>query len=231
MKNYILIITVLFYGCKNGENENTKTINDTIIEQYEFITYNYCTSNLLFDEHILGNTIISITPNNNFLKCTAVGNTEFMFSCGRGRKEIVLLRLECGAYNELGFDGLSLPKLEYDDEEIIILYYKGGSDSWMNYFVHLSENKVYFAQALYIDYENRKYIYLNSQDYMNNKVSFIVHNIMSDRYDTINSNYYKYRKDGYPSLNIIDVSMKYDTLFYSINRDDKLIRDTIIVNN
>ena len=104
MKNYILIITVLFYGCKNGENENTKTINDTIIEQYEFITYNYCTSNLLFDEHILGNTIISITPNNNFLKCTAVGNTEFMFSCGRGRKEIVLLRLECGAYNELGFD-------------------------------------------------------------------------------------------------------------------------------
>src|SRR5690606_5774511 len=155
--------------------------------------------------------------------------SEFVFSCGSGKKEVVIFERDCsGLKGVLGFDGLTLPKLEFDDEEIMILYLKSGSDTWTNFFVYPSKEVVITEQALYIDYENRKYVYLDCQDFKNTNPFFIVHDIMSDTRDTLKSNYYKFRKDGYPTLNISDVSMIHDTLFYSVRGNEGLIRDTII---
>ena len=237
IKNYLYIAFVIsasLSSCRGYENKKTDTAitSDTLIDidEYEFVSYNYCSPNLLFDDHVSGNTIVHITPSNNFLKCTVFNDTEFVFSCGRGKKEVVILpKVECGSAGVvLGFDGLSMPKLKFDDEDIMILHYKAGSDSWTDYFIHLSKNKVYSEQALYIDNDNRKYVYLGGSDYENKKVFFVVHDIMSNSRDTLNSNYYEFRQDGYPALNMSNVLLSHDTLFYSIDLGSNMVRDTLI---
>jgi hypothetical protein len=224
---YILLaVSILVCSCRDYKSKCENTIiNDNFTDEYKFVSYNYCSPDLLFDEDVYGNTMINITSNDNFLKCMAISDSEFVFSCGRGKIEIVLFKTECGLANKLSFDGLSLPKLMYDDDDIMILYHKAGSDSWVNYFIHFSKKNVYSAQALYIDNWNRKYVYLDCQDYKNSNVFFIVHDIEFDTRDTIKSNYYKFKKDGYPALCISDVFMSHDTLFYSVdNYKDTIIR-------
>ena len=230
MKYIVVAIGVLFCSCIDYKNkqENTVITNDSIINEYKFVSYKYCSQDLVWDDNIYGNIMLKVTPNNNFLKCTTLNDTTLVFSCGKGKQEVVLLKTECGAsYFSCGFDGLLLPELMYDDDGIMILYLKGGSDSWINYFVDFSKNVVYSEQAVYIDTCNRRYVYL-AGDYKMKDVFFVVHNIMSNTRDTIKSNYYKFRKDGYPALHISDVSMSYDTLFYSI-KNNGLIKDTLIV--
>jgi len=229
---YILLaIGILFCSCRDYKNKQGNTIktNDSFVDKYKFVSYNFCSPNLVFDGDVYGNTMIRITEHNNFLKCTAINDSSVVFSCGRGKTEVVLFEFEgeCGLFNHLNFDGLSLPRLMYDDDDIMILYLKGGSDSWLHYFVHFSKKVVYSEQALYIDTCNRKYVYLDCQDYINSNVFFIVHDIEFDTYDTIKSNYYKFRKDGYPALRISDVSISHDSLFYSVDNN----KDTIIIQS
>lgn len=220
MNKYVPFIIILLYGC---ENNNLRTINtkSESEDEYKFSYYNYCSPNLIFDDHVCGNTIIKITEHNNFLKCSAINDSEFVFSCGSGKKEVLLLKTSCGSSESLGFDGLTLPKLIYDDDEIMILYLKSGSDTWTNFIVQLSKDMVYTEHALYIDNERRIYVYLESD-------KFIIHDIMADTRDTIQSNYYKFRKDGLPSLHISDVFMTHDTLIYAVDSERGLVRDTIV---
>lgn len=229
---FMLIATfILFSRCENNKGKQRTVVkSDNLIQEYEFVSYNYCSPNLLFDDEVFGNIMVQKTPNGNFLKCTVINDTEFVFSCGRGKKEVVILpKVECGSADVvLGFDGLSMPKLKYDDEDLMILYLKAGSDSWTDYFIHLSTNKVYSEQALYIDNDSRKYVYLGGSDYENKKVFFVVHDIMSNSRDTLNSNYYKFRQDGYPALNMSNVLLSHDTLFYSIDLGSNMVRDTLI---
>ena len=230
---FMLMATfILLSSCENNEKGKPRAVikSDSLIQEDEFETYNYCSTNLLFDDEVFGNTMVQKTPNGNFLKCTAINDSQFVFSCGRGKKEVVISpNVECGSADVvLGFDGLSMPKLKYDDEDLMILYLKGGSDSWTDYFIHLSKNKVYSEQALYIDNDNRKYVYLGGSDYENKKAFFVVHDIMSDSRDTLNSNYYEFRQDGYPALNMTNVLLSNDTLFYSIDLGNSMVRDTLI---
>lgn len=226
---YIAItIGIFFCSCIDykSKKENTVITNGSIIEKYKFVSYKYCSEDLLWDDDIYGNIRLEITPNNNFLKCTAINDSVLVFSCGRGKLEVVLYEVECRGRHFCGFDGSLLPKLEYDDGDMMILYLKGGSDSWVNYFIYFGENAVYYEQAVYIDTENRRYVYL-AEDYKHENVFFVVHNIMFNTRDTLKSNYYKFRKDGYPAFFISDVSMNYDTLFYSVKTINGSIKDTL----
>lgn len=232
--NYCAILTIgcsLLVSCGHNEHQQGGVNNHEVDgnEDCKFVSYSYCSPKLLFDDHIFGNTIIKATKNNNFLKCTVVGDNEFEFSCGRGRKEAALLKTKCNSESLPDFDGIIMPKLEYDDEDLMVLYLKGGSDNWKNYFIHFSKNKIYTAQALYIDYDKRQYVYLDSQDYKNDNVFFVIHDIMTDTRDTLKTNYYKFRQDGHPALNISDVNLKNDTLFYKVSTKNGIVNDVLRV--
>lgn len=234
-KLFIISVSMLLISVscnKSGhirDKKNEEQLN-TLNGNYTFETNNYCSSNLLFDENAFGNIILSITPNKNFLKCTAISDNEFVFSCGRGKKEVIISKFNCQSNIPLDFDGVGMPKLEYDDEDILVLYEKAGSDSWVNYFIDIIQEKVFSEKALFIDYEYRKYIYLDSKDYKNGNAFFVIHDIMSDTRQTVKTNYYKYRKDGYPALYINSVKLKNDTIYYNIEKGGLNIQDNISIN-
>lgn len=235
MKLYKIVILVflsfILVKCKKQTNSDVKIEEQfhTLIDKPRFKTTNYYSSNLLFDEHVFGNTLLSITPNKNYLKCTAISDNEFVFSCGRGKKEVIISKFNCQSNTPLDFDGVSMPKVEYDDEDILILYEKAGSDSWVNHFIDLLHEKVFSEQALFIDYDHKKYIYLDSKDYKNENVFFIIHDIMSDSRQAVKSNYYKFRSDGHPALYINNVKLMNDIIYYTVEKEGINIEDNISI--
>lgn len=227
LKIRVLAITLCLISCNNNidvKNQESKLNSQKFI----FLTYDFCSEELLLNDNIFGNMILERTPNNNFLKCTIQDDSIYMFSCGRKNKEIFISEIKCrSSFTNLSFDGKIFPKLLYDDDDIIILYQTGGSDSWINYFINFSNNTIYKEQAIYIDEENRKYVYLDNNDYKNNNVFFVIHDIMSNERDSLRLNYYSYREDGYPSQFIKNVFLKDNYLYYSVKVKRRLVENKI----
>lgn len=224
-RKYLLFNLIFVFNSCNNSSQNHKVSEN----KKSVITHNYCSPNPLWYDYIFGNMFVKITPENNFIKCTSINDSTLVISCGRSKNEIELFQKNCTPPNEnLNFDGLSLPELFYENANFMILYLKGGSDNWENYFIDFSKNVIYQEKSYYIDTNYLRYVYLDYSKKDNNPL-FIIHDIFMNKRDTVATNYNKYREDGFPDLNIFNVFLRQDSLFYSIDTKKGSVQDTIIL--
>ena len=230
MKWYWCFVTclIIITGCKQrtGRLINTSTPATSTENRIESDSVSSCNC---FEESfpnygLYGRTIIRTTSAGNFLKYTAINDSQFIFSCGREQKEIVMDTGSCATpYRHIT---ATPAELIYDNDDIIVIYNRLGSNSWDYAFVSLLDNKAYHSEALYIDTVNLRYVDLLETG---KDVCFVVHNLLDHTEDTVVSHYYKFRQGGYPLFFISDVIISQDRLFYSVECNDASTRkDTLI---
>lgn len=221
----LLCVLVSIYSCESQKISNSPK------ENYDFKTgefhVNNCFKDLFvgytsLDDEMTGNIKLVKTAQGNFYKYTAINDSELVFSCGRGNKEVFIEKYSCS-------EKRNLPELIYENHTSLMFYTKAGSDTWMNHVIHFSPDSVYQAQVLHLDTLHGRFVDF-IDNYTTREACFFVHDMEFKTTDTLTSNYYKFRADGVPSLNISNVSLRDFTLFYSVRlSNDSLVRDSLII--
>jgi len=171
-----------------------------------------------------GNIKLERTPKGNFVKCSCFNSEKVVFSYGRDSVEYPIDTFDCRYVTKY-------PEVLYEDEDIMVLLQGCGTYCWVNTFVFLSGTKTPIkAQALYIDTnanQSLKYVDLETK---NGDVYFAVHFLLGGMKYLVKSNYYRYSNGGTPEMHISNVFLRGDTVFYSIENNGKIIRDSVFYN-
>jgi len=213
---FILSGILLISGC-SGKKTTAARNTDNIIERLKCFSVN---SRMYYGD-ISGNVAIQTTPQGNFLKCTAISDTEFVFSCGRGSLEYHLDTFKCS-------ESYNLPEVKYESGALLVLFINQGSYVWENKIMRVDTPKpIISTRIYYIDSLFYRYADIEGDT---DKVYFNVHDMFSGENHLVRSNYYKFCSTPLPYDNISNVFLKGGSLYYSVNCGGKEYKDSLDIN-
>lgn len=218
-KSFYCILLIAFLlnvgACKQVHIVNKEKLKPVYTESYCFMdgfpAYGY---------YQIGNAILNLTDRGNFLKYTALNDSQYVFTCGNGNREFALFKGKC---NEMH----NVPELHYDDEARMILYQKGGSDNWEYTYIDFAAKKVTREHSIYLDTATTWHVawFANSED-----VFLQATNERMNTTHKLKTKYYQIRKSGYPQFFLHDVYVDGNKLYYSVeNEQQQLVSDSLLL--
>ncbi len=166
-----------------------------------------------------GNIRLKTTPKGNYLKYLCLGNNSLVFSCGRDSIEFILDTLECKFLNRPYF-------VDFEDEDLIAISQGCGTYCWQNIFVLLNlKQPPIVVQSWFLDTADWRFVSIEEKG---NEVFFRI-NYLTDTslFWTVKSNYTRHSGSGFASMHINEVFLKGDTVYYSIDSNGKVLRDSV----
>ena len=211
IERFIILICCLCIfsatGCKRKTAAAHEKSQAAVVEKFK--TYNcfpfdsLTLSIDLYDE-FGGNTILRRTGNHHFYKYTAISDSEFTLSAGKGNKEILLGKYKCS-------ERKYVPEFIYDNDEFMLFVSPCGMGCGGRYqFVDLYKDTIYTSSPLYIDSVNMRYAEMQQLD---SSYYIMVYNFHFGFYDTVCTKY-NVKNMANPELHFQAVKIDSDKVYY-----------------
>jgi len=148
-----------------------------------------------------GNIFESETQKGNFFKSRSIGDSMYVWSCGRGEIEKIIDTLSCLEYNRTDFD--------WETDEFVALHRGCGTYCWTNTIIPIKTNQpIMRFSYLDIDFDKMNVVEIGMD-------SFYITNLKTQKNIEIPIDGIECI-EGYTLFFISDVELKNNNLFYSV---------------
>lgn len=199
------------------DHEENGDAGHTTADRYT-VTSNRCL--VTANANVWGNVMLDLSGKGNYFKRTAINDSQFVYSCGRGPLEYIVDTYKC--------TDKALPEVKFENDELIVLTESGGTYVWKDIFIPLRQgDSVRQVQSIYIDTTQLRYVNLIRE---NGDILFHVHGLRFGEDIVLRSKYSRLISGAIPEEKIRVESCNDSLLYYSVRINGALISDSLRLN-